>query len=172
MFLVALMLVLMQMATACTEKGCADHLDFGSCGNACCKLYIKTTDSPEAAMNKMNSTFIQGGPDSQYTTPTLASGTVGFDDLRPYGVEADFLGQTYHVTDKGTYTDTQNWVVYSINDGSKMKSKIEGFSISQIGGAYGDDGQNWYNLAQIFQTLWPESEISHADKSCMQKSNS
>lgn len=169
----ALLMMLLGIISAlvCTENGCADHLDYGSCGNACCKLWIKTSDRPEVAASKMNSTFLAGGPDKQYSAAPMAGGTVGFEDLRQYHIPADFLGQSYHVTDKGTYTDTQNWVVYNVDDDSEMKSKIVAFSISQIGGAYGDDGQNWYNLAQIFMSLWPNSEIGHVDKSCMTTSS-
>lgn len=166
---VLLLLIVMAVSgvLGCPEKGCSDHLDFGSCGNACCRLWIKTKDSPEQVMAKLNSTVVGGGPDGQYSAAPMAGGGEGFEDLRQYNVGPYFIGQSYHVTDNGVYTDTQNFLVYPVEDKSEMKSKIVGFSISQIGGAFGDDGQNWFNLAQLFGSLYPEAPINHADKSCM-----
>ena len=93
---------------------------------------------------------------------------LGFTDLRQYKVGVDFIGQSTHVTDNGVYTDTQNWLIYPTEGGSKLV----GFSISQIGGAYGDDGQNYYNIQQIMSTLWPEGKSWHYDSSCQQKASS
>jgi hypothetical protein len=168
MFRYVLLALVVAIALACTEEGCDSHLDKGSCGTACCKLAVVVTHSPEKAVQMLNGTFHAGGPDNQYTAQMTAEGTSGFADLRQYKIDVDFIGQTYHVTDKGTYTDTQNWLVYSQPDGG---SKIVGFSISQIGGAYGDDGQNWWNLNQIFKSVWPGTDVVHVDKSCMVESS-
>jgi hypothetical protein len=169
--LLVVVLATIAVVLGCKENGCDTHLDFGSCGNACCRLYIKTKDTPEQVMAKMNSTLLGGGPDGQYSAATMAGGGAGFEDLRQYNVGVDFIGQSYHVTDNGVYTDTQNYLVYPVDDKSEMKSKIVGFSISQIGGAFGDDGQNWFNLAQVFGSLYPDAPIDHADKSCMTKAS-
>ena len=73
-----------------------------------------------------------------------------FDDLRPYGLDADFIGQTIHTTNKKKYNDTVNISIFP--------DKVEIFSISQIGGAYCDDGQNYKNIVKI-------SKISELPKS-------
>ena len=45
---------------------------------------------------------------------------------------------------------------------------VTGFSISQIGGAYGDEGQNYYNLVSLMDSVaWnDEYQLKHADNSC------
>ena len=167
--LVFLMTILVALANACSENGCDMHVDFGSCGNACCKLAIITLDSPARAVEKLNGTISAGGPDNQYSPQVTAGGNIFYDDLRPYNIDVDFIGQSYHVADKGTYTDTQNWVVFPEEKGG---SKIIGFSISQIGGAYGDNGQNWYNINNVFSTTFPDSKVLHVDGSCKVQSSS
>ena len=166
---VFVLLTLTLTARACKENGCSSHLDWGSCGNACCKLAVITSDSPEAAISLLNATMASGGPDNQYTPQVTAGGNLFYDDLTNYNVpnDAKFIAQSFHVTDNGQYTDTQQWVVYPHGTGSK----IVGFSISQIGGAYGDDGQNWFNLNSVFTKAYPASKVMHADGSCQAASS-
>lgn len=165
--LIVIFAIIITLTTSCTHEGCSDHLDFGSCGNACCKLAMLIDEHPESVLKKMNGTLLSRGPDGQYKASLLAEGMLGFTDLRRYKVGVDFIGQSTHITDNGQYTDTQNWLIYPTTEGG---SKLVGFSISQIGGAYGDDGQNYYNLKQIMSTLWPEGKSFHYDKSCQQTS--
>jgi hypothetical protein len=49
------------------------------------------------------------------------------------------------------YNDTLNFVIYN-NDGY-YSTKLTAFSISQIGGAYCDDGKNYKNLKQLIRAL-------------------
>ena len=56
--LLLVVLATIAVVLGCKENGCDTHLDFGSCGNACCRLYIKTKDTPEQVMEKMNSTLL------------------------------------------------------------------------------------------------------------------
>ena len=167
--IVILLFCLSAIVLACKEDGCSAHLDWGSCGNACCSLAITTKDSPEAAIALLNATVSRGGPDKHYTAQVTAGGNLFFDDLRDYDVpkNANYIGQSFHVTDNGEFTDTQNWVVYPHGG---TGSKIVGFSISQIGGAYGDDGQNWFNLNSVFAEAYPTSTVMHVDSSCQSAS--
>ena len=152
--------------SACDYDECKSHVDFGSCGNACCKLSMIVKGSPESTMLALNSSLSTGGPDKQYIPQITAQGTIAFSDLRKFDIDVDFIGQSFHVTDNGQYTDTINFTLApKKNDDSTY---IEAFSISQIGGAYGDDGQNYYNIYQLFTSVFPDlNKIHHLDHSCM-----
>ena len=56
---------------------------------------------------------------------------------------------TFRITQKRTYLDTLNLLVLS---GSKP-AYLDAFSISNIGGAYGDAGQNYKNIAVLVKSL-------------------
>ena len=161
-----------------------DHPDLGSCGNACCKLEIHITGlqgahpvRPVDVQIILNETLAHGGPDGRYSFSPMAGGSVGFTDLRPFNISGvSFLGQTHHLTAKRTYTDTQNWLIgpgtYKGRDGTVIKA----FSTSEIGGAYGDAGQNYKNLVlPAYRSLMRSAtarlyawhfNIVHPDGSC------
>ena len=167
-FLCAVLLVAID---GCTYKDC-DHPDFGSCGNACCKLVYNIEGlTTEATMNALSKTLLSGGPDGQYTPQMTAEGTLLFGDLRPYDKPVDFIGQVWHVTTNKAYNDTIN---LTIGPGKGKSTQVTAFSVSQIAGAYGDDGQNYYNIVQIFEAVdWASltghrggPSPMHADMSC------
>ena len=160
------MLSLLCSLLACDPPDC-DRADHGTCGNACCKLSIhlnKVVTTTIAAA--LNTSLSEGGPDGRFRLMPTHANPHGFADLRPYhisrsgGREVHFLGQAWHETEKHTYNDTVNLLVMSLGKGTIL----EAFSISQVGGAYGDDGQNFKNIAVLVKGLkklgYGEAELS------------
>ena len=132
-FYLTLLALISVICWSCPYDVCKEHTDYGSCGNACCKLGFTLASSTFEAMVKLNGTIVRGGPDKQYTAQMTAEGTLGFADLREFGVGVDFIGQAFHVTDSGEYTDTINFTLIPGGFG-KRGSRLIVFSISQIGG--------------------------------------
>merc|ERR1711918_24766 len=101
-------------------------------------------------MLALNTSLAKGGPDGRFTLKPTAESPYGFGDLRPYHpTEVSFIGQAYHLTEKRTYTDTINFLILKESAMATMKA----FSISQIGGAYGDAGQNYKNIVVLLKSL-------------------
>jgi hypothetical protein len=71
-----------------------------------------------------------------------------------------------HTTANLLYTDTLNFLLKSVEDGKS--TLVTAFSISQLGGSYGDEGQNYYNLVSLMNSIsWTnEFHMKHADGSC------
>ena len=116
-------------------------------------------------MNKLNSTLVNGGPDKRYIPMMTAEGTLTFGDLRPYDMPVDFIGQAWHTTTNLMYNDTLNFLLTAVEDGTSVYA----FSISQLAGSYGDEGQNYFNIIQLFDSVqWQAGsyEMSHVDNSC------
>ena len=63
----------------------------------------------------------------------------------------DFIGQTWHATADGKYNDTINFTLAPIGK-NKEGCVIKAFSISQIAGAYNDEGQNYFNIVQLINS--------------------
>lgn len=105
----------------------------------------------------------------------FSQGTLGFADFRGYNLGFDFLGQAIHHTKVHHYNDTVN---LGIAPNGSNKSTILAFSLSgsthytspiqpahtlpltltihhslSVAGAYGDGGQNFKNLIQIFKGM-------------------
>jgi hypothetical protein len=117
-------------------------------------------------MGMLNDTIASGGPDKGYTAQLLADGGTGFGDLRPYSIAVDFIGQAIHTTlAPKYYNDTVDITIAPTSDGG---SYITAFSLSLIGGAYGDDGQNYYNIVKLMQApSWKvDPKPVHLDGSC------
>lgn len=76
------------------------NTDFGSCGNACCKLDVVVPVSTDVAMITLNKTLSRGGPDGLYELQMTAEGTLGFGDLKQFGspLGKHWIGQVYHST--------------------------------------------------------------------------
>ena len=148
--------------------GCdhCDHVDFGSCGNACCKLTIEVPYSAEATAAMLNATVQTGGPDGAYTVQLMAEGVSGVADLRPFNVSADFIGQARHFTQGETrYEDVIDFNIKATATGARVTF----FSLSLIGGALGDAGQNYLNIYQIADATFTSEDMAalvHADTSC------
>ena len=130
----------------CGAGAPCSRADFGSCGNACCAMTftVKSRDS-EATVAAISKALRKGGPDGQYSLPPLDGGRAGFNDIRKFGVPADFIGQAVHTTAKAGYRDTINIAV--------KDDKVRACSIAQIGGAFGDAGQNFRNLEVLFKAV-------------------
>eukprot|EP00241_Pyramimonas_parkeae_P010246 CAMPEP_0114250178 /NCGR_PEP_ID=MMETSP0058-20121206/14557_1 /TAXON_ID=36894 /ORGANISM="Pyramimonas parkeae, CCMP726" /LENGTH=230 /DNA_ID=CAMNT_0001363813 /DNA_START=115 /DNA_END=807 /DNA_ORIENTATION=+ len=143
------MLLLAGTAAGCDGAYC-HRLDLGSCGNACCKLeWVFHADAAEVA-RALNSSLHSGGPDGLYQANPLHEGVTGFASLEAFPVPAAFIGQGTHTTRVERYNDTLNFAVYKT---SATESKVTAFSISNVGGALGDEGQNYSNLEELVQSL-------------------
>jgi hypothetical protein len=126
-------------------------LDCGSCGNACCNVAIAVTESTAATMNKLNSSITLGGPDDAYAAQMTYEGTLGFADLRPYSKPVDFIGQAIHTTTGNSHFEDS--VSFTIAPTASGGSVIQAFSLSLIAGAYCDDGQNYFNIMQLVDSI-------------------
>mmetsp|Transcript_23620 Transcript_23620/g.74223 ORF Transcript_23620/g.74223 Transcript_23620/m.74223 type:complete len:107 (+) Transcript_23620:450-770(+) len=89
-------------------------------------------------------------------------GTLGFADLTPYKKDVDFIGQAIHTTTGDAhFKDTIDFIIRPHPSGATVMA----FSISQIAGAYCDEGQNYSNLQMLFDSLnFPYN--THTDFSC------
>mmetsp|Transcript_7201 Transcript_7201/g.9744 ORF Transcript_7201/g.9744 Transcript_7201/m.9744 type:complete len:196 (+) Transcript_7201:99-686(+) len=144
---VLLLLTLSPRANACDGAYCG-RLDQGSCGNACCKLEWTFHLPAETVMKHLNQSIQEGGPDGSYKASAMYEGGTGFADLTPFGAPASFIGQVVRTTRIKKFNDTLNFALYKTSDET---TKVTAFSISQIGGALGDDGQNYSNLEELVQ---------------------
>ena len=164
-FYLALFCALLGVCSACEFDEC-QNIDFGSCGNACCRLNIAIKgETTVDVMNKLNASIVSGGPDALYI-PMQTAGEFVFSDLRPYNITPHFLGQAWHSTVNGLYNDTINMLLTPSDDGESTSVFVT--SISQIGGAYGDNGQNYFNIFQLFNSIsWSSGyALRNADQSC------
>ena len=128
-FLILLISVLATIVLGCEDVLC-NHPDVGSCGNACCTLgYTFPNINTMDVMNAMNATIVSGGPDGLYSPKMTAEGTLTFGDLRPYGKDVDFIGQTFHQTKNGMYTDTINFTLKPLGKNSQGFLQLVSFLI-------------------------------------------
>jgi len=116
-------------------------------------------------MNRLNASIVAGGPDGLYMPQITAEGTLTFGDLRAYPGHPDFIGQAWHATKNGLYNDTINFTL-TPTDSTGTATQVKAFSISQIGGAYGDAGQNYFNIVQLITSLWADAKAEPLDSSC------
>jgi hypothetical protein len=98
-----------------------------------------------------------------------ADGLLTFRDLRPKDIAVDFLGQAYHETANLQYNDTVDILLSPSADSAS--TNVFAFSVSQIGGAWGDSGQNYFNIFQLFDSIsWNTGyTLTQADQSCPEK---
>ena len=132
---------------------CQQNVDFGSCGNACCAVEFMLKGSTANAATGLKKVLSDGGPDGQWSLPPLTGGRPGFNDLSAFGVPADYIGQAVHTTALRDYQDTVNLAVRP--GAAKGMSVVRAFSISDIGGALGDRGQNYRNLEMLMDSMKP-----------------
>jgi len=140
------------------------NVDFGSCGNACCKLDLQIPQrSTEDIMQRLNTSLTEGGADGNFSASLLAEGVRGFADLRSAGKDIDFIGQFVHTT----YVGYRDSVSLTLAPSFQTSTAVRLFSYSLIGGAYGDAGQGFLNLKMVIDSLDLDYyELSHADDSC------
>lgn len=135
---------------ACDGKYCA-RVDFGSCGNACCKVEWEVHQPAWEVMHKLNESLHTGGPDGGYSANILAHGGTGFTTSRPGLPDPPYyIGQGTHTSRVELYRDTLNFAIYSP---SPERSTITAFSISNIGAALIDQGQNYSNLEELAKAM-------------------
>lgn len=145
-------------------QGCpnCEYVDFGSCGNACCKLdAVVPSTTTEAVMTLLNATLTAGGFDGRYRAEPTAEGSPGCADLRFALMPVDYICKFIHTT-VGGYDDSITLTVAPTPDGVTLRL----FSLSLIGGAYGDSGQNFLNLFMVLDALKGVATFSHVDRSC------
>jgi len=133
-------------------KDCS-KVDHGSCGNACCTVDVKlgateniTSHTYETIVGYLKS----GGEDGSYAyvTGADAAGNDPSDDLTPYGIPWSYIFQGTHTT-TGGYVDTLNFNIAKVDASGSATLRI--FSISNIHGALGDNGQNFKNIAYLIE---------------------
>ena len=151
-----LSLALANNSTCGKAKGVKDceNIDFGSCGGACCLV-----DYPIGSRGPVNTThvylqvkdyLVKGGKDGSYayvTGPDAAGHNPG-DDLTKYPIAWDYIFQGTHTT-TGGYVDTLKFNIGRVEAGKKTIMRI--FSVSNVHGALGDNGQNYKNIAYILE---------------------
>mmetsp|Transcript_19173 Transcript_19173/g.38774 ORF Transcript_19173/g.38774 Transcript_19173/m.38774 type:complete len:164 (-) Transcript_19173:225-716(-) len=158
------------IAQACVAPDC-DNQDCGSCANACCKLSFSFPPSMASSdiASVLNDTIKGGGPDGRYFETTLAEGVQNVADLHPLGVPL-YIAKTIHTTSKRIYNDSIDMTITDSDKGAVLRA----FSISQIGGAYCDAGQNFKNIVTLMKPVYAKLGInfsySHVDESCPQPS--
>merc|ERR1719273_584118 len=159
-FLVLLLTCCVAIVSGCQPPDC-DRTDYGSCGNACCNMMYHFEDvTVEKLQADMQKIFDNNGPDGRYTLQPTADGKNGWDDLTPYNLSVSYIGQVWHTTKVKHYNDTIDMTI-GPNEKHPTGSTLKIFSISQIGGAYGDAGQNYKNIAQVVKALGhPYTEVN------------
>merc|ERR1711935_491352 len=132
------------------------NVDFGSCGNACCKIHFTTTLTPDLLATAITDKLTNGGADGGFVLQENAEGSLGFANFTSRkGVPKmlQYIGPTYHTTyGPAHYNDTINMVIYPdvLYEGNAV---LEVFSVSQIPGAFGDAGQNYKNIMMVTEAL-------------------
>lgn len=125
------------------------NVDFGSCGGACCKLDFNVQGTTKEVVNRLNMTLGTTGPDYYYWPQPTAEGVRGFADLTLMGspMGFDYIGEVSHTTSgPGHYVD---YIRFNIRQSPAMNgsySVVRAHSISGIGGALSDNGQNYKNI--------------------------
>lgn len=121
--------------------------DMGSCGNACCSAEFKTSMGVEEAHKALQSYLEDGGADGLFA---YVGGAGGLNMAAAHGSMWDSIFQGTHTTIKARYVDTLDFAIRSTEDGG---STIRAFSISNIAGALGDEGQNRRTISLMGQDL-------------------
>merc|ERR1712107_638414 len=115
--------------------------------------------------NTLNQTLSDGGPDGRFTLQMTAEGTLGFGDLMQFGSPKgiDWIGQVHHVISGPATTLTPLITTLQTTKGT---STIRAFSIAQIGGALGDNGQTYKNVVYALRVAFGDVQMSGVDGSC------
>jgi len=121
--------------------------DMGSCGNACCSAEFKTSMGVGEAFEALQSYLEDGGADGLFA---YVGGSGGLNIPAAQGSTWDSIFQGTHTTIKARYVDTLDFAIRSAKDGG---STVRAFSISNIAGALGDEGQNRRTISLMGQDL-------------------
>ncbi len=127
--------------------------DMGSCGNACCGVVSEFALSPDALYNATKAFLMLNEAYSYVTGPDDAGHNPG-DDLSPYPIPWDYVFQGTHIT-TGGYIDVIN---FNIRPAKEKKDKgkaseLRAFSVANIHGALGDNGQTYKTLEYLLAAL-------------------
>jgi len=121
--------------------------DMGSCGNACCSAEFKTSMGVDEAHKALQSYLEDGGADGLFA---FVGGSGGLNIAAEHGSTWDSIFQGTHTTIKARYVDTLNFAIRSTESGGSI---VRAFSISDIAGALGDEGQNRRTISLMGQDL-------------------
>jgi len=131
-----------------------DRPDMGSCGNACCALEVTLDKAPRVVYAAVAGFLKSGGVSESYA---LVPGEMPYnehpaDDLTSLDIEGGwkFVFQGTHTTAARHYVDTMN---FNIRSGNGNSSILKAFSISDLHGALGDQGQNFKSLVWLLDAL-------------------
>jgi len=147
------------------------NVDFGSCGGACCKLDFNVQGTTMEVVNRLNMTLSTTGPDYYYWPQMTAEGVRGFADLTVMGspMGFDYIGEVSHTTSgPGHYVD---YIRFNIRNSTAAMngsySVVRVHSISGIGGALGDNGQNYKNIMTAMKAAFGmDIRATSVDGSC------
>ena len=147
-------------------KDC-DSRDLGSCGNACCTIDVTVSADAKTAYSALKAYLSSNGKDHSfaYVNNTDAAGHNPGDNLTPYKIAFDYIFQGTHKT-TGGFVDTIN---INIKRNEAGETQLRLFSISNIHGALGDNGQTYKTILYLLQTsglIWAPVGIVHG---CGQK---
>merc|ERR1712226_996961 len=113
------------------------------------------------------------GPDGYYWPQATAEGALGFADLTMMGspMGIDYIGQVTHTTSgPGHYVDYINFNIQPFTPVGMMSgahSVIRAHSISRIGGALSDNGQNYKNIMTAMKAAFGQNvRAMSVDGSC------
>eukprot|EP00640_Fibrocapsa_japonica_P006597 CAMPEP_0113935866 /NCGR_PEP_ID=MMETSP1339-20121228/2913_1 /TAXON_ID=94617 /ORGANISM="Fibrocapsa japonica" /LENGTH=184 /DNA_ID=CAMNT_0000938153 /DNA_START=48 /DNA_END=602 /DNA_ORIENTATION=+ /assembly_acc=CAM_ASM_000762 len=157
-------------------KGCdppyCDNVDCGSCGNACCNLMFMIPDSTSHDVAEaLNNTLKDGGPGGLYEARPLQQGATGVVSIKNHAGPVDYIGQAFHTSRIEQYVDTIDFTIES-DPGNYVAGEweydtvLKASSISQVGGAYCDEGQNYNNIMTLVTALGFDFKVKHTDDSC------
>lgn len=119
--------------------------DMASCGNACCSAEFTSDLSPAELFDKVKSYLESGGSDGLFS---YVSGAGGLRVSSPAGAWTSIF-QGKHETFVKHYNDTLDFAVREAPGGSTIRI----FSISDIAGALGDNGQNHRTVSMLGRDL-------------------
>ena len=153
--------------------GC-ERVDHGSCGNACCAVQLLTQQPPALVYAGLVTFLRSGGADGsyRYSNNTDIAGHRPSDRLGRHvpdgegGVRVSILPDQFalqgrHLT-RGGYIDVLNFFIRPLTSGG---AALRAFSMSQLHGAFSDNGQNWKNLNFLFTYLQPNA-VQHVLFGC------
>lgn len=124
--------------------------DMGSCGNACCAVEFETDKAPAEVFATMTKYLESGGSDGLFGYKTGGASGLGISGGAGEGTW-DSIFQGTHTTFKMRYVDTLNFAVRTKQHGEG--SVVRAFSISDIAGALGDEGQNRRTVSLVGSDL-------------------
>lgn len=124
--------------------------DMGSCGNACCAAEFRTDKTPSEVFALMTRYLESGGSDGLFGYKTGGTSGLGISGGADQGTW-DSIFQGTHTTIKMRYVDTLNFAVRTKPEG--RGSVVRAFSISDIAGALGDEGQNRRTVSLVGSDL-------------------